>query len=104
MNLILRFVVAAVIAAIHFGVGFFTSIYAAGQADSLGQPHGYGWIISADIFVFPLSLIPDSLWGSLHLPDAIVLCAMLTQSAGWGLVISLLFPWQRKDHCGTDAA
>jgi hypothetical protein len=90
--------IAAVVAAIHFGIGFITSIYAAGQADSLGQPHGYGWIVSADIFTFPLTQIWAALVSHIHLSDGLVMPAMLIQSACWGLAISLFFPRRRKDN------
>jgi len=44
--------VAFSIAFFHFCIGFITSLFGAGQADSLGQPHGNGWIIAAEIFSF----------------------------------------------------
>ena len=84
--------IAVVIAAIHFGIGFITSIAAAGQADSLGQPHGYGWIILSDIFTFPLTPIWDALDNHFHFSDGSVVTAMLIQSVCWGVVISLFFP------------
>jgi hypothetical protein len=88
--------IAMVIAALHFGIGIITSLAAAGQADSLGQPHGYGWINSADIFTFPLTQIWDALNAHFHLPDGLVAPAMLIQSACWGVVLSLFFPSGRK--------
>jgi hypothetical protein len=88
--------IAVVIAAIHFGIGFITSIAAAGQEDSLGQPHGYGWIILSDIFTFPLTQIWDVLDTHFHLSDGLVVPTMLIQSVCWGMALSLFFPNGRK--------
>ena len=103
MKLKPNLLIAAVITASHFGIGFITSLRAAEQADSLGQPHGYGWIVSADIFTFPLAQIWDALVPHIHLSDTLVMPAMLIQSACWGLAISSFFPWRRKDNRETDA-
>ena len=96
--------VAAVIAVFHFGIGFITSLYAAGQADSLGQPHGYGWIVLVDIFLFPFGQIWDGLLPYAHLTDGLVMPAMFVQSACSGLAISLLFHRPRKNYVETDVA
>jgi hypothetical protein len=86
--------VALGIAFFHFCFGFITSLFGAGQADSLGQPHGYGWIIAADIFTFPFGLAYD--WLVAHAGigftfERFILPAMLFQSICWGLFLSALF-------------
>ena len=86
--------VAVAIGVVHFGIGFITSIYAAGQADSLGQPHGYSWIITADIFTFPFGPAYDWLVDHAGIGfsfDWLVLPAMLFQSFCWGLLLSVFF-------------
>jgi hypothetical protein len=88
---IVQLIVAVIIAAIHFAVGFETSLYAAGQEDSLGNPHGYGWIIAADVFVFPLLLIWDFFHQYLHLSERFIFPLMIFQSVCWGVVLSLFF-------------
>ena len=82
------------VAYFHFCIGLITSACAAGQADSLGQPHGYGWIIAADIFTFPFGPAYDWLVGHAGIGftfERLILPAMLFQSLCWGLVLSAFF-------------
>ncbi|MDR3457744.1 MAG: hypothetical protein P4N60_09885 [Verrucomicrobiae bacterium] len=98
--------VALGIAFFHFGIGFVTSLGAAGQEDSLGQPHGYGWIIAADIFTFPFGPAYDWLVdhaGMAFAFEGLILPAMLVQSFCWGLFLSAFvrgasvnFTWRIK--------
>jgi hypothetical protein len=86
--------VALGIAFFHFCIGFITLLSAAGQADSLGQPHGYGWIIAADIFTFPFGPAYDWLVDHAGIGftfEHLILPAMLFQSICWGLFLSALF-------------
>lgn len=86
--------VAFGIACFHFGIGLFTSLCAAGQADSLDQPHGCGWIITADIFAFPFGPAYDWLVDHAGIGftfERFVLPAMLLQSFCWGLFLSAFF-------------
>ena len=96
MRLKLNVPIAAAIAYLHLCMGLITSMLAAGQADSLGQPHGYGWIISAHIVVFPLWIVGDFLQQHFSIPDWLALTALVLQSACWGVIITLMFSWKRK--------
>ena len=94
--------IALGIAFFHFCIGFITSLWAAGQADSLGQPHGYGWIIVADIFTFPIGPAYDWLVDHVGIGftfEHLILPAMLLQSFCWGLILSAFFRsafWHEK--------
>jgi hypothetical protein len=95
---------ALLIGAIHFIASVFTLLAAAGQADSLGQPHGYGWIVSSHVLAFPLSAVWDTLQPHFSFSDGIVMPVLFIQSLCWGVLISMLFSRRRKVHRDTNAA
>jgi hypothetical protein len=95
---------AGVIAGIHFGATVITSLAAAGQSDSLGQPHDYGWIVSSDILAFPLSVTWETFQRHFSFSDGVVMPILFIQSLCWGVVISMLFSPRRKVHRDTNAA
>jgi hypothetical protein len=88
---------AAVIGMIHFGATFVISLLAAGQADSLGRPHGRGWIISADILAFPISAMWDTLQRHFSFSDGYATSILLVQSMCWGFFFTMLFS-RRHDN------
>ena len=94
---------AGVIGVIHFGATVITSLAAAGQADSLGQPHGYGWIVSSDILAFPLSVTWEAFQRHFSFSDGVVMPVLFIQSLCWGVFLSMLFSRRRKIQHDTNA-
>jgi hypothetical protein len=94
---------AGIIGSIHFVATFITSLSAAGQADSLGQPHGHGWIVSSYILAFPLSVMWDRLQPRFSISDGVVLPILFVQSLCWGVVLSIFISRRRKAHRKTNA-
>ena len=95
---------AGKVGAIHFAATVITSLAAAGQSDSMGRPHGYGWIASADILAFPLSAMWDRLQHHFSFSDAAVIPTLFVQSLCWGVIVSMFIPRQRKIHRETSTA
>ncbi len=80
----------------HFVVAFIVAIFAAGQADSLGRPHGRGWIWASNVLLFPLSTHWDALQRHFSFPEGFIVPCLLVHSLCWGVLISLLFSQRRQ--------
>ena len=83
--------VAVGIAVVHFSIGVVSAVMNASEALSV-TGGGSGWQAMTFIFTFPLTTLFELVHHREGFGFGRNLLAMMVQSFGWGLLISLLFP------------